>query len=60
VSKSLKKLQTVSSLGLDPCHLSLSHDKKYIYTANYSSGTVSGYKLLENGRIDESTKGFSF
>lgn len=43
-------LQSVSVQGRTPCHLTLSPDGNFLYTANYSSGDVSEFKL-ENGEI---------
>ena len=42
----LRKL--VSTEGQTPCHLAISPDKKFLYTANYSNGDISEFKL-ENG-----------
>ena len=49
--KSFQVLQTVSAGGITPCHLTLSPDGKYLYTANYSSGDISEFRL-NNGLID--------
>ena len=43
--KSFQVLQTVSAGGITPCHLTLSPDGKYLYTANYSSGDISEFRL---------------
>ena len=43
-------LQTVSAEGKTPCHLTLSPDEKFLYTANYSSGDISEFPL-QNGKI---------
>ena len=43
-------LQSVSANGRTPCHLTLSPDGNFLYTANYSSGDVSEFKL-ENGLL---------
>ena len=47
---SLIQLQLVSAGGRTPCHLTVSPDGKFLYTANYSSGDVSELPL-HRGRI---------
>lgn len=42
----LRKL--VSTEGQTPCHLAISPDGRHLYTANYSNGDISEFKL-ENG-----------
>ena len=39
--------QTVSTNGITPCHLALSPCGKFLYTANYSSGNLSEFKIAE-------------
>jgi 6-phosphogluconolactonase len=40
-----RRIQTVSSLGAAPCHLSLSADFNTLAVANYKSGTVATFQL---------------
>ena len=40
-------LQSVSAEGKTPCHLTLSPDETHLYTANYSSGDISEFRLKE-------------
>ena len=47
----MKVLQTVSVNGITPCHLSISPCGKYLYTANYSSGNISEFKISEGKLI---------
>ena len=49
-STGMNILQCVSAEGITPCHLTLSPDENFLYTANYSSGDVSEFRLV-NGRI---------
>ena len=42
--------QIVEANGRTPCFLSLSPDRRFLYTANYSSGNISEFPL-RNGRI---------
>ena len=37
--------RSVAAGGRTPCHLTLSPDGKFLYTANYSSGSVSEFRL---------------
>lgn len=39
--------KSVSAGGKTPCHLTLSPDGRFLYTANYSSGSVSELRLAE-------------
>ena len=39
--------KTVAAGGKTPCHLTLSPDGSFLYTANYSSGSVSEFRLEE-------------
>jgi 6-phosphogluconolactonase len=41
-------LQCVSAEGKTPCHLTLSPDEKFLYTANYSSGDISEFRLKDS------------
>lgn len=47
----LKKLNTVSSSGVAPCHLAVDHTSKFLAVANYGSGSVSGFHLERDGSI---------
>lgn len=46
----VKILQTVSVNAVTPCHLALSPDEKFLYTANYSSGNISEFPI-RNGKL---------
>lgn len=39
------EVKSVAAGGKTPCHLTLSPDGKFLYTANYSSGSVSEFRL---------------
>ena len=39
--------KSVAAGGKTPCHLTLSPDQEFLYTANYSSGSVSEFHLKE-------------
>ena len=51
----LTQLNQVSSLGADPCFISLDKTGKYLLVANYTSGSVAVFPILEDGRIGEAT-----
>jgi len=43
------------SQGVFPCHLALDQTGRYLLVANYGSGTVSVFPLLDNGRLGAAT-----
>ena len=47
----LIKVNSVSSFGADPCHLSISKDGRFLYAANYTSGSLAAYELNQEGEI---------
>lgn len=52
-SGKLALLNQTPSLGEDPCYLSFDKTGKYLFVANYSSGTVAVFPVLANGRLGE-------
>lgn len=52
----LKALGSVASHGLAPCHLSIDSTGKWLFVANYLSGTIAVYPLLPDGRLAEATQ----
>ena len=49
---SLKKLNQMTSYGGNPCHLTLSPNKKVLFAANYNNqGSVISYQLDNEGFI---------
>jgi 6-phosphogluconolactonase len=51
----LTRLNSASSRGADPCHLTVDRAGHTLLAANYSSGTVSGVKIEAGGQIGAST-----
>lgn len=51
----LTQLNQVSSLGTDPCFISFDKTGKYALVANYTSGSVAVFPVLEDGRIGKAT-----
>ena len=51
----LTQLNQMPSLGEDPCYLSFDKTGKYLFVANYSSGTVAVFPVLADGRLGEHT-----
>jgi 6-phosphogluconolactonase len=51
----LTQLNQVSAFGNDPCHLSLDKAGKYLFAANYSSGNVTVFPILADGKLGEHT-----
>lgn len=53
---SLKFLNRLSSAGQAPCHTCVSPDGKFLYCANYLSGSVAEFRLASDGSIAERTQ----
>jgi 6-phosphogluconolactonase len=51
----LTQLNQLPALGQDPCHLSIDKSGKYLFVANYSSGTVAVFPILADGKLGEHT-----
>lgn len=47
----LRKLNTVSSHGADPCHLAVTPGGESVVIANYTGGTVAVIELREDGAL---------
>ena len=54
----LKPINQVSSKGQDPCHLSIDKTGKWLFVANYSSGSVAAYPINANGSLGEASATF--
>jgi 6-phosphogluconolactonase len=54
-SAKLTQLNQLSALGEDPCHLSIDKTGKFLFVANYSSGTVAVFPILADGRLGQHT-----
>jgi len=51
----LTQLNQLPSLGQDPCHLSFDQTGKYLFAANYSSGTIAVFPILPDGTLGDHT-----
>lgn len=51
----LTLLNEVPSNGADPCYVALDKKGKYVFTANYSGGSVAAFPVLPDGRLGESS-----
>jgi len=51
----LTALNTVSSHGASPCHLSFDKTGKYLLVANYNGGSVGIYPIGADGKLGEAT-----
>jgi 6-phosphogluconolactonase len=51
----LKPLNQVSSRGSGPCHLALDRTGKWLFAANYNSGSVAAYPVHDDGTLGESS-----
>jgi 6-phosphogluconolactonase len=54
-SAKLTQLNQRPALGEDPCHLSLDKTSKFLFVANYSSGTVAVFPILADGKLGDPT-----
>ncbi len=52
----LRRLGSVSSRGKGPCHLSLDSTGRWLFIANYGSGTVAVYPVRPDGRLGEAVQ----
>jgi 6-phosphogluconolactonase len=51
----LTLLNQLPSLGEDPCYLSFDRTGKFLFVANYTSGTVAAFPILADGKLGEHT-----
>ena len=54
-SAKLIQLNQLPALGEDPCYLSFDKTGKYLFVANYTSGTAAAFPILADGRLGEHT-----
>jgi len=54
-SGGLKLLNSQSSEGRGPCHISVHPSGKFVFTANYSSGTIAVFPVNEDGSLAEAS-----
>ncbi len=47
----LEKINSVSTGGANPCHIGISEDGSFVAASNYSGGSLSIYKVDENGAL---------
>jgi 6-phosphogluconolactonase len=52
-SESLRAIGTIPSQGLAPCHLSIDASGKWLFVANYVSGTIAVYPIQSDGRLGQ-------
>lgn len=56
----LKALNTRSTHGDGPTHVSVSHDGRSVFVANYGGGSVSSYHVLPDGSLSSIVSHFQF
>lgn len=49
----IKEIQSISSIGNDPCYISTDREGKFLWVANYSGGNVVQYKINKDGTLAE-------
>jgi len=52
-SEGLRAIGTVPSQGLAPCHVSIDASGKWLFVANYLSGTIAVYPIQSDGRLGQ-------
>jgi 6-phosphogluconolactonase len=57
-SAKLTQLNQLPALGESPCHFSFDKTGKYLFVANYSSGSIAVFPILADGRLGEHTAMF--
>jgi 6-phosphogluconolactonase len=55
-SERLRAIGTVSSQGLSPCHLTVDSSGKWLFVANYDSGTIAVYPIQPDGRLAQASQ----
>jgi 6-phosphogluconolactonase len=55
VNGNLKSLNEVPSQGAGPCHLSLDKTGKYVFVANYDSGSIAAFPIGSDGKLGQPT-----
>jgi 6-phosphogluconolactonase len=51
----LKFLNSVSSKGSGPCHVAVDQTGKFLFAANYNSGSVAVFPIREDGSLGEAS-----
>ncbi len=54
----LKLLNSVSSKGSGPCHVSVDKTGTWLFVANYNSGSAAAYKIRPDGSLTEATASY--
>ena len=54
----LKLLNRVSSRGAGPCHVAVDKTGKWLFAANYDSGSVAAFPIHEDGSLGEASAFF--
>ncbi|PHQ56083.1 MAG: 6-phosphogluconolactonase [Lutibacter sp.] len=55
----LQFLNTVSSKGAHPCHISIDSTGEKVAVSNYTAGTIAIFPILANGYLDEANQVFN-
>jgi 6-phosphogluconolactonase len=54
-SSNLELLNSVSSEGKGPAHISVDHSGKHLFVANYDDGSIAVLPILEDGKLGAAT-----
>ncbi len=50
-SGALTEIGRVSSFGADPCYVSVDHEGRHVFVANYGGGSIASYPIAANGTM---------
>ena len=53
IENSLEMIDEVSSRGINPCHIAVARDGSSVFTANYTSGSIAQYSIMNDGSFGE-------
>ncbi len=57
-SGNLEKINSQSTKGKTPCHITVDKSGNCLLAANYGSGSIASYKIMPDGGIEEATSFF--
>ncbi len=56
VTGSMEKLNSVLSQGDHPCHVTVDSKNRYVFVANYTSGSLKAIKINKDGSLDSTSQ----
>jgi 6-phosphogluconolactonase len=56
----LQAVNTVSTQGTGPCNVAVDSEGRCVFTANFTGGSVSSFRVMKDGRLSEAVSHFQF